>query len=116
MRRRSQVRLVAHAPGGVVANAARGEVGTEVAGEVAGADVVGGNHERWAPRQRIRVVEKRGDQIRAHRRRRRRFDSGLTASKRSAERSVALVVAGDLEKRAKRQGRPSLETGLLLDG
>lgn len=46
MRRWSQVRLVAGAARRVITNAARRQVGAKRAGEVARADIVGGDDER----------------------------------------------------------------------
>ena len=51
VRRRRQVRLVAGAARRVVADPARRQVGAERAGEVAGADVVGGDDQRRARRR-----------------------------------------------------------------
>ena len=63
VRRRRQVRLVAGAARRVVADPARRQVGAERAGEVAGADVVGGDDQRRPPAERLVGVEQRGEQI-----------------------------------------------------
>ena len=67
MRRRREVGLVAGAARGVVADPAGRQVGAEGPGEVAGADVVGGDHQRRAARERLVGVEQGSEQIRADR-------------------------------------------------
>jgi hypothetical protein len=57
------VRLIAGPARGVVADAPRRQVGAEGAGEVAGADVVGGDDQRRAIGERLLAVEQRREQI-----------------------------------------------------
>jgi hypothetical protein len=63
VRRRRQVRLVAGAAGGVVADPARRQIGAEAAGQIPGGDVVGGDDQRRPSRKRFRGIEQRGEQI-----------------------------------------------------
>ena len=63
--RRRQVRLVAGPPGRVVADAARRQVGAELAGEVTGAAIVGGDDEQRPPGEAGLRLGQRGEQIRA---------------------------------------------------
>ena len=64
VRRRRQVGLVAGAARGVVADPARREIGAELAGEVAGAAIVGGDAEDRPPRQARLGLGERGEQER----------------------------------------------------
>jgi hypothetical protein len=63
VRRRCQVRLVAGAARGVVADPARREVGAERAGEVASADIVGGDDQGRPVIQALLRVEQRREQV-----------------------------------------------------
>jgi hypothetical protein len=61
--RRRQVRLVAGPAGRVVADPPRCQVGPESAGEVAGADVVGGDDQGRAVGERLVGIEQRREQV-----------------------------------------------------
>ena len=74
VRRRRQVRLVPGPPRGVVADPSRRQVRAEGAGQVAGADVVGGDHQRRAVGERLIGIEQGGEQVRPDRARRAQVD------------------------------------------
>jgi hypothetical protein len=98
------VRLVAGAPGRVVANAARCQVGTQGPGEVAGADVVGGDDQRRPAAESLLGVEQRRDQVGTDRRRRAQLGR-LAGAERGGEAGKSLVVERDVEQWAQQSGR-----------
>ena len=67
VRRRREVGLIAGPARRVVAHPARRQVGAERPGQVARADVVGGDHQRRASGERSARIEQRGEQIGADR-------------------------------------------------
>ena len=97
VRRRRQVRLVAGPARRVVADPARGQVGAERAGEVAGADVVGGDHQRRSRGEPLVGVEQRREQIWPDRSRGAQVDrlAGPCPARESGE---SLVVERDVEQ------------------
>ena len=62
MRRRRDLRRVARAARGVMTDAARAEVGVELAGQVAGRDVVGDDDQDRAAAEGVAVGDQRGGQ------------------------------------------------------
>ena len=97
VRWRGEVGLVPGAARGVVAHAARGKVGTEGAGEVAGADVVGRDHERRAAREPLLGVDQRREQVRADRGRSAHVDR-LAGGNGGREGGESLVVERYVEQ------------------
>jgi hypothetical protein len=96
--RRLDVRLVGRAPGGVELDLPRGEVGLQVAGEIAGGAVVGGDDQDRAAAHSLRVVDQRCQQVGAKRRRGVGIDRPLAGADRSAERTDSLVLGCDLQQ------------------
>jgi hypothetical protein len=88
---------VAGTPRRVVADPARLQVGAERPGEVAGADVVGGDDERRAAAERVVGIEQRGEQVRPDRARRAHVDR-LAGPDRGREACDALVVERYVEQ------------------
>ena len=96
MRRRRQMRLVAGAARRVVANPPRGQIGAERPGEVASANVVGGDDQRRPIGERLVGIEQGGQQIRPDRARSAQVDrvAGLDLGRDGGE---SLVVERDVE-------------------
>ena len=101
MRRRSQVRLVAHPSRRVEAHRTGGEKGPQVGGQVAGGAIVAGHHQRRALGV---AVDQRGEQVGPQAGRDER-PLGL-APRGVGEGEDRAVLAGVGEKRAKHAQRP----------
>jgi hypothetical protein len=89
------MRLIPCSARGVVAHTARRQVGAEGTGEVAGADVVGGDDQRRPAAERRLGIEQRGEQIRPDRRRRAQVDR-LAGPDLGREGGEALVLERDV--------------------
>jgi hypothetical protein len=97
VRRRREVRLIARAARRVVADPPRGQVRPELAREVAGADVVGGDDER-RPAAEARVgLEQRRQQVGPDRRRSAQLDR-LAGARAAREGSESLVLERNVEQ------------------
>jgi hypothetical protein len=95
---------VSGSPRGVMANAARSQIGPELAREVARPDVVGGDHERRPAPKRLGVVDQRREQVRADGRRH-VYGRRPAIAYSPSQRAKSLVVGGDVEQRAKAHRR-----------
>ena len=104
MRRRRQVRGVADPPRRIVVDPPRSQVGAEVAGEVAGGDVVGGDDQRRAIGESVGVVEERREQVGANWVRGQDRGGGMAAGGGAggrSQRAKALIFGGDPKEWAK---------------
>ena len=116
MRRRRHLRSEAGAARGIETDAAGGEVGAQVGGEVAGRAVVGGDQQRRAGGEAAIVLEQRREQQRAQHRRGGDLDrlaAGGGLAHAPGERVDALVLGGDLEKGTKAHGQAKGPDGLV---
>src|SRR5262249_53728911 len=99
VRRRGDVRGVAGPAGGIETDTARGEVGAQVRGEVAGGAVVGADQEGGAGGEGAVVLEQ-GRQQEGPQRRRGAGLGRLPAARRAhfaGERVQALVLGGEIK-------------------
>ena len=122
VRRWCEVRLVAGAAGGVEPRPPGRQVRVQLAGEVAGSDVVGRHEERRAAGQAIVRLDERGEEVRRDRGRR-LGANGLAAGEGPAssarQRAKPLVLVRYLKQWSQRHGtrkdrtaRPADHTGL----
>ncbi len=94
------MRGVARASRGVVAHAPRGQISAKLAGEVAGADVVGSDDHERPVAERLGVLCECGDQVRLDRPG--RVSGALIRPDGSTKRRVVAVVVGKLQGGPKR--------------
>jgi len=104
VRRRRELGLVAGPARGVVADPARGQVGAQRPGEVAGADVVGGDDQRRAVAETLLGVEQRRDQVGPDRGRGAQVDR-LAGPDRGREAGESPVAERDVEQWAEQRER-----------